>query len=163
MGKRIFAIDPGLGGAWAYIEDGYALGCGDMPTTGTGTKRRVQGRILAQHIGGCVPHACVIEQVGAMPKQGVSSTFRFGMAYGSVIAVAQALDVPVELVAPQTWKRHFRLIGADKEASRQKALDLAPCLHESLSRKRDENRAEAILIGLYFASQLPDASEREAA
>lgn len=148
----IFAIDPGLSGAWAVIVDGKATICGDMPVSGEGTHRRVAASVLAGFMRDARPDLCVIEQVGAMPGQGVASSFRFGMAYGAALAVTNVAEVPFELVHPTVWKRHFRLAGPDKEASRQKALDLAPRLSASLSRKLDHGRAEAILIGLYAAA-----------
>lgn len=149
---RIVAIDPGLGGAWAVIIDGRPTLCGDMPVSGEGTKRRVQASVLASVMRCNEPNLCVVEYVGAMPKQGVSSTFRFGMAFGAALAVPQALGIPIETVVPQLWKLRFGLRGQDKEASRQKALDLCPWLSDSLARKRDDGRAEAVLIGLYAAA-----------
>lgn len=148
----IFAIDPGLGGAWAVIVDGRPAILGDMPVAGEGTKRRVSASVLGQLMRDGHPDLCVVETANSMPKQGVSSTFRFGMAFGAAVAVPGVLGIPVELVTPQVWKRHFRLLGENKEAARQKALDLAPQISASLSRKKDDGRAEALLIGLYGAA-----------
>lgn len=148
----ILAIDPGLDGAWALIVGGTPFACGDIPTSGEGKQRRVQGRLLGDVIGSLRPDRAIIEQVGARPGQGVSSMFRFGMAYGAAIAVCQTEGLPLTLVTPGVWKRHFSLIGKDKEASRQRALDLAPGLATQLKRKKDAGRAEAILIGLYLSA-----------
>lgn len=149
---RIFAVDPGLGGAWALVEGGRPMLCGDMPVAGEGSRRRVTAAALAETIRTNSPDLCVVELVSAMPKQGLASTFRFGVAFGTILGIAGSLNLPVELVAPQVWKRHFRLIGTDKEASRAKALDLAPHLTSMLDRHRDHGRAEAVLIGLYAAA-----------
>lgn len=152
---RIISIDPGLGGAWAIVVDGRPTLCGDMPTTGESTKRRVNASVLATLMKTEPPDLCVIELVGAMPAslhgrtQGVASSFRFGMTFGAAIAVPQVLGIPFELVTPALWKLHFSLRGQDKEASRQKAIDLCPWLSGSLERKRDDGRAEAVLLGLY--------------
>lgn len=146
---RVFAIDPGLGGGWAVVIDGRPEVCGDMPVAGDGPRRRMLAGVLAEAMRRAAPDLCVIERANAMPKQGVSSTFRFGMSFGAAIAVPSILGVPFELVMPQVWKQHFKLRGLDKEASRQRALDLAPWLSSSLDRKRDEGRAEAVLIGIY--------------
>jgi len=146
---RVFGIDPGLNGAWALVVDGRAEQCGDIPTTGEGTKRRVAAGVLATIMRSSQPTLCVIELVGAMPGNAGNTMFRFGMSYGAVIAVANVIGVPLELVVPPVWKRHHRLLGTDKEASRQKAIDLAPHLSSSLARKLDTGRAEAILIGIY--------------
>jgi crossover junction endodeoxyribonuclease RuvC len=155
---RIFSIDPGLTGAFAVVVDGRPTLCGDMPTSGEGTKRRVQASVLANIMRGELPDLCVVELVNAMPyglhgrKQGAASTFRFGMSYGAALAVPAIVGVPVELVTPSLWKLHHGLRGQDKEASRQKALDLCPWLSASLDRKKDDGRAEAVLIGLYAAA-----------
>jgi crossover junction endodeoxyribonuclease RuvC len=146
---RIISIDPGLSGAWAVIVDGRAESCGDMPVSGEGAGRRVAASVLRGYVHNAVPELAVVERVGAMPKQGVASMFRFGMAYGAALAVPAVLGIAVELVEPSAWKRHFKLIGKDKEASRQKALDLCPDLAGLLRRKMDHGRAEAILIGMY--------------
>lgn len=146
---RVFAIDPGLSGGWAVVIDGRAEACGDMPVSGDGSMRRVAASVLRSLIASHAPQLCVVERVNAMPKQGVASTFRFGMAFGAALAVPAVLQVPVELVVPPVWKRHFNLLGTEKEASRQKALDLAPHLAEHLRRKLDHGRAEAVLIALY--------------
>lgn len=153
----IFSIDPGLSGAWAVIDEGRATTCGDLPVSGEGSGKRVAAAVLRSHLNEHHPHLAVVEQVSAMPaslhgrSQGTASTFRFGMAFGACLAVPAVLGIPVETVVPAVWKRRFGLIGKDKEASRQKALDLCPGLADQLRRKLDHGRAEAILIGLYAA------------
>lgn len=149
---RIFSVDPGLGGAWALVVDGRPERCGDMPVAGEGTKRRVAAGVLADLMRETTPDLCVVELVGSMPGNAASAMFRFGMSYGAVIAVANVLAIPVELVVPQVWKRHFRLLGQPKDASRQKALDLAPGIAAKLDRMKDQGRAEAALIGIYGAA-----------
>jgi crossover junction endodeoxyribonuclease RuvC len=154
---RIFAIDPGLSGAWALVVDGRPTLCGDMPTTGDGTKRRVSASVLGHAMKGA--DLCVIELVHSMPKQGVASSFRFGLAYGAALAVPAVLEIPIELIVPQHWKSHHKLRGSEKEASRQRALDLCPWLAPMLQRKRDDGRAEAVLLGLYGAATWDHARE----
>lgn len=146
---RIFSADPGLSGAWAAVEHGRVTGCGDMPVAGEGSNKRVSGVILADLIVACHAQLVVVEQSWPRPENGSRSAFSMGTSYGVLLGVAAALGVPVETVAPQTWKKSFRLLGTDKEASRGKALDLCPHLAGDLRRKLDHNRAEAILIGLY--------------
>lgn len=150
---RIFAIDPGLGGGWAAVIDGRPHSVGDMPVSGDGARRRIIASALADRMRAWEPQLCVVEMVSAMPGQGVSSMFRFGMAYGAALAIAGTLGIALELVTPPVWKKHFRLTGMApeiaKEAARQRALELAPWLTANLDRKRDHNRAEALLIGLY--------------
>lgn len=149
---RIFSVDPGLSGAWAAVHAGRVTGCGDMPVAGEGPNKRVSGVVLADLIVACHAQLLVVELSWPRPTDGSTQAFRFGSAFGIVLGVAAALGVPVETVAPQTWKKHFRLIGTEKEASRGKALDLCPHLAGELRRKLDHNRAEAILIGIYAAA-----------
>ena len=148
---RIFSIDPGLTGAFAVVVDGRPTLCGDMPTSGEGTKRRVQASVLANIMRGELPDLVVIEQSWSRPTDGAMQAFRFGVSYGAAVAIPQVLGYPVETVVPQLWKLRLGLRGQDKEASRQKALDLYPWLADQLRRKLDQNRAEAVLIGCYAA------------
>lgn len=148
---RIFAIDVGLTGGWAAVEKDRVTGCGDMPVAGEGAGKRVSGVILADLMVACHATLVVVEQSWPRPENGSRSAFSMGTSYGTVLGVAAALGIPVETVAPQTWKRSFRLIGTDKEASRGKALELCPHLADSLRRRKDHGRAEAVLIGLYGA------------
>jgi hypothetical protein len=78
--------------------------------------------------------------------QGVSSVFKFGKNYGIVIGVATGLSHPLVKITPFDWKRSNGLIGKDKDASRQLAMELWPRHAESFKRKRDDGRAEAALI-----------------
>lgn len=91
----------------------------------------------------------VVERVGAMPGQGVSSTFAFGRAYGTILGVLAAAGVPVVLITPAVWKKHYRLPAKDKEAARQKAIELFPGV-EGLALKKHHNRAEALLLAHYY-------------
>ena len=114
---------------------------------------------LCRHLAAThgAPDVCVIERVSAMPRQGVSSTFKFGTAYGIQRAVPAALGWPVEHVTPQHWKRAMRL-SADKDESRRRAIELWPTVADRFARKRDDGRAEAALIARWRAEQLlPDA------
>lgn len=151
----ILGIDPGASGAISFYFPTHPrlIAVEDMPVAGG----EVDVATLAQRIRQMSPDVAVIERVGAMPKQGVSSTFRFGTAYGSVRGVVAALGVPVHLVSPTTWKRHFRL-SADKEESRALALRLWPDSGH-FSRKKDHGRAEAALIARWGAETLPEVSD----
>jgi len=147
MPNTIFAIDPGLNGAYAvWGEDGKIQEVGDLPRF----SKHLNGAMLAKIIAVANPLFCVIEQVGARPGQGVSSTFNFGCAYGVCIGTFMALDMPFDTVTPGTWKREMG-IGKDKERARQKAVQLHPEAAEFLGRKLDHNRAEAILLAHYWS------------
>ena len=145
MRSCIMGVDPGLGGAIAFFEPEkdmvHAL---DMPVV----DGHVDVAALAAAIRGFKPEIAIVEQVGARPGQGVSSMFKFGTGYGMVRGVIAALGVPLHLVVPGKWKKHYSL-SSDKEASRALALRLWPLLSEALKRKKDEARAEAALIARY--------------
>lgn len=141
----LLGVDPGVSGAlaWWFPDEPHLVTVQDVPT--------VNGQIdpvtLARRIEQMRPTLAVVELVSAMPKQGVSSMFRFGTAYGMVLGTLAALKVPVHLVAPGKWKRAFGL-GADKEQARALALRLWPD-GSQFSRKKDHGRAEAALIARY--------------
>lgn len=143
----IMGVDPGLSGAIAFYFQGHPalIAAEDVPVAGG----EIDAATLAQRIRQMSPTCTVIELVGAMPKQGVSSTFRFGVAFGVIRGVVSALGIPTHLVAPTRWKKHFRL-PADKEAARALALRLWPT-SQHFSRKKDHGRAEAALLAKYGA------------
>lgn len=155
MHTIIFSIDPGATGAMATIGDGQLLEVIDIPTVGRGKKgkQEINGSDLAQRIRLTIlenPTAkfrAVIEDVHSMPKQGVASSFSFGQSFGVAQGVLQALSIPLTRVTPQKWKKHFSLIGSEKDAARGKVIDLFPLAPVTL--KKHTGRADAILIGLW--------------
>jgi hypothetical protein len=145
-------IDPGQEGAIAVMGKGD-LKVFDMPVVSAKGKPQLDfanlGRILREcsQRGDCI---ALVERVGSMPGQGLSSTFKFGMAYGGAIAALATLEIPYELITPATWKRTFRLVGGEKEDSRQRALELFPQMAELLKFKKHHGRAEALLLAEYL-------------
>lgn len=157
--RYILGIDPGLSGAMAFLPL-------TLPSLVTVDDLAVAGDALdaasiADRIAQMRPDIAVIEQVGAMPKQGVSSTFKFGRAYGTVIGIVGALDIPIHYVTPSRWKKHFRL-PAEKEAARALALRLWPGTADRFSRKKDAGRAEAALIARFAAETFDSIKPRVA-
>jgi crossover junction endodeoxyribonuclease RuvC len=152
---RVLGIDPGLEGAVCFFDSSYSLGGGrrwvtrDLPTAGEKAQRRINVAALRDFINEWRPQHAFIELAQAMPRQGVSSSFRYGRGVGAIEATVACCGVPVTYVTPQTWKKHFGLKGPDKEKSRARALQLAPELGTALARKKDHGRAEAALIALY--------------
>ena len=144
---KIVGIDPGLYGALALVGDGF-LDVQDMPTAGTSRRRIVAAPILGAMLRDWMPTYAAVEHVHAMPKQGVSSSFKFGRSLGVIEGALGALEVPIRYVAPAHWKRYFRL-SSDKEMSRLKAIETWPRISDQLSRKKDHGRAEALLIAQY--------------
>lgn len=151
----ILAIDPGKTGAIAHLHDDGRFCCVEsMPSVGKFVDAAgVADFIRAMRNQGTTQLRVILEQVGAMPGQGVTSMFSFGTSYGIVLGVVSALRLPLELVTPRIWKRDMGL-SKDKEASRRKALQLFPDAVQMLQRKKDEARAEALLLGLWFARRL---------
>lgn len=150
VGSCFLGIDPGLTGALAFYFPAHAerIAAYDLPVA----DKEIDAGGLARIIDRFGPQAVIIERVSAMPGQGVSSTFKFGQAYGTVRGVVQALGVPVHLVSPTSWKRHFKL-SADKEKARALAVRLWPS-SEHFERKKDHNRAEAALLARFGAETL---------
>jgi crossover junction endodeoxyribonuclease RuvC len=151
MSGRTLGVDPGASaGGWAVLDElGQIVAAGDLPVVGSGTKMIISGPLLAEIVLRYAPSRAVVERVGPMPKQGVSSTFKFGRGVGLVEGVLGGALVPISYVSPVTWKRHFQ-VGAEKEEARQKAIQLWPAhAAELFSRKRDHGRAEAALIALW--------------
>ena len=152
---RIIGIDPGLSGGIAILDDLKIYNLFDMPTMSEGKKNKNQlnsaqlVNIIKKHIleGNTF---VIVEQVSAMPGQGVTSMFNFGQTFGSIKGICAALNLPIFYVRPTKWKKHFELINSSKDASRTKAIEMYPHISERLSRKKDVNKADAILIARYF-------------
>tara|TARA_B100000676_G_scaffold223050_1_gene220295 strand:- start:532 stop:933 length:402 start_codon:yes stop_codon:yes gene_type:complete len=92
----------------------------------------------------------VVEQVSAMPGQGVTSMFNFGQSFGVIKGVCSAMQIPIHFVRPTKWKKYFNLIKTSKDASRSRAIEIFPKISEKLKRKKDSNKADAILIASYY-------------
>jgi crossover junction endodeoxyribonuclease RuvC len=147
-------IDPGITGAIAFLQDDYmeCIGLYDMPVMALGkNKHQVNAAELAKivHNGGNneKPITVYLELVNAMPGQGVSSMFNFGMGYGVVQGVCAALGYPLVLVRPNVWKKIAGLIGKPKESARTLAQQLYP--EQDLSLKKHVGRADALLIARF--------------
>ena len=145
----IIAIDPGIDGAAAALDDSCGLfqDVIDLPTRVVGKRREIDVRLLSAWIYHLMPRRIVIEEVHSMPRDGRVGSFRFGVTYGMLRAVsALATNEPLEFVLPQTWKAYFQLISEKKEASLGLALRLWPDQDHVLTRVKDHNRAEAMLL-----------------
>jgi len=149
-------VDPGQTGAIAVLADGACAGFIDMPIMlRKAGGHEVNAAELANKLREIVrAHAgayfiAIVEAVSAMPKQGVSSSFRFGESFGALKGVLGALNIPYRLVPPQMWKRHLRLTGCDKDAARTMVIQRFPEIAESMKRKKDVGRADALLLALW--------------
>jgi len=153
----IIGIDPGISGAISILENKKILEVHDMPTMidGKKNKKQINGyqlvNLIKKHIyENNEEIVLVLEHVNAMPGQGVTSMFNFGQSFGLVKGVAAALGLPIYLIRPTKWKKHFDLLQSEKDASRTKAIQIYPGISEKISRKKDSNKADAILIARYF-------------
>jgi crossover junction endodeoxyribonuclease RuvC len=158
MVTRILGVDPGINGGLSIVEitDGAApvlVECIDIPVIGTGAKERVDVAAIRNFIERHKPVRALIERAQAMPKQGASSGFKYGRAVGAIEGTIALCSIPVEIIEPSAWKRYWHLPGKDNESGRQKALQLFPDAHAVLARKRDQGRAEAALIALYYVER----------
>jgi len=128
---------------------GYYMGCGDMVHNGSYILTdEVMHEINLTRDGDDME--VVIELVGSMPKQGVASTFKFGMAFGATIALAERIRCPFHFVTPRIWKKALGL-DSDKNRSLSLARDLWP--EAPLSRQKDNGRAESLLIAEWLRLQ----------
>ena len=152
----LLGIDPGVSGALSVYEHKKLVEVLDMPTMSEGKKNKKQinsaqlSLEIKKRINGSDENAVVIEHVTAMPGQGVTSLFNFGQSFGVIKGICSALNLPVYFVRPVKWKKHFNLIGSSKDASRTKAIEMFPSFSDNMARKKDANKADAILIGRYF-------------
>ena len=92
----------------------------------------------------------VIEHVSAMPGQGVTSMFNFGQSFGILKGICTAMQLPMYFVRPTKWKKYFNLLNSEKDASRTRAIEIFPYFSSQLSRKKDSNKADAILIASFY-------------
>ncbi len=154
----IIGIDPGINGAICFFENGQVKDVLEMPTMAEGkkNKRQINGHQmfneLSSRIKGYNPQNInvIVEQVSAMPGQGVTSMFNFGQSFGVIKGICAAMQLPIFFVRPAKWKKHFELINSQKDASRTKAIEMFPKISSILSKKKDSNKADAILIASFY-------------
>ena len=154
----VIGIDPGISGSICFFEDGKILDVVEMPTMieGKKNKRQVNGSQVYNEISKRIKKIdkkdikVVIEQVSAMPGQGVTSMFNFGQSFGILKGMCSAMKLPMYFVRPVKWKKYFNLINSEKDASRTKAIEIFPYYSSNLSKKKDSNKADAILIASYY-------------
>ena len=153
---RIIGIAPGLSGGIAIIDDLKIFDIFDMPIMSEGKKNKNQlnsaqlVNIIKNHITIKDKTFVIVEQVSAMPGQGVTSMFNFGQTFGAIKGICASLGLPIFYVRPAKWKKHFDLINSSKDASRTKVIEMYPSISARLSKKKDVNKADAILIARYF-------------
>ena len=154
---KIIGIDPGLSGGIAVLENNKVLDIFDMPVMSEGKKNKRQlnsaqlVKLIKDNISKNEEVSVVVEQVNALPGQGVTSMFNFGQTFGAIKGVCAALGLPIFFVRPAKWKKHFELINSSKDSSRTKAIEMYPSLSNDLAKKKDVNKSDAILIARFYS------------
>ena len=154
---KIIGIDPGLSGAIAVLENNKVLNVFEMPVMSEGKKNKRQlnsallVNLLKENVINNEEVAIVVEQVNAMPGQGVTSMFNFGQTFGAIKGICAALGFPIFFVRPSKWKKYFELINSSKDSSRTKAIEMNPKLSNQLAKKKDVNKSDAILIARFYS------------
>ena len=154
----VIGIDPGISGSICFFQDGKIIDVVEMPTMTEGkkNKKQVNGSQIFNEISERIKKIdkkdikVIIEQVSAMPGQGVTSMFNFGQSYGILKGICSAMQLPMYFVRPAKWKKYFNLINSEKDASRTRAIEIFPYFSSQLSRKKDSNKADAILIASFY-------------
>ena len=154
----VIGIDPGISGAICFLENGKVIDVIDMPNMAEGkkNKRQVNGAQIFNEINNKIKNSpinevmVVIEHVSAMPGQGVTSMFNFGQSFGVIKGICAAMRLPLHLVRPVRWKKYFNLINSEKQASRTRVIELFPEISHKLSKKKDINKADSVLIASFF-------------
>ena len=154
----IIGIDPGISGSICFLDNGKIVDAIEMPTMTDGkkNKRQVNGSQIYNEILTRTKSVdkhnirVVIEQVSAMPGQGVTSMFNFGQSFGILKGVCSAMQLSMYFVRPAKWKKYFNLINSEKDASRTRAIEIFPYFSSKLSKKKDSNKAYAILIANFY-------------
>ena len=154
----IIGIDPGISGSICFFEDGKVTDIVEMPNMADGkkNKRQVNGAQIYNEISSRIKNfnkediKVVIEQVSAMPGQGVTSMFNFGQSFGVLKGICSAMQLSTYFIRPAKWKKYFNLINSEKDASRTKAIQIFPYISSQLSKKKDANKADAILLASFF-------------
>ena len=149
--SRVIGIDPGASGAIALLVSGVLVSVHDMPTVtverNKSQKRQVCPAGLSLLMQQLSPHKAIVEKVGAMPGQGVSSMFSFGRSVGIIEGVLAARQIPVTFVTPQSWQKQSGA-AKGKDGSRQRVMELFPSQAHLFARVKDDGRADAVLIAL---------------
>ena len=154
----IIGIDPGISGSICFFQDGKIIDVVEMPTMTEGkkNKKQVNGSQIFNEISVRIQKLdkkdikVIIEQVSAMPGQGVTSMFNFGQSFGILKGICSAMQLPMYFVRPAKWKKYFNLINSEKDASRTKAIEIFPYFSVHISKKKDCNKADAILIASFY-------------
>ena len=136
----IIGIDPGISGAMCFFQNGEITDVIDMPSMADGkkNKRQINSQQVFNEISERIINIpkkeiiVVIEQVSAMPGQGVTSMFNFGQSFGVLKGICSAMQLSMYFVRPAKWKKYYGLIKTEKDASRTKVIEIFPYISSKL-------------------------------
>jgi crossover junction endodeoxyribonuclease RuvC len=152
MSNKILGVDIGLQGAFSLYVDGKFERVIDMPCVEVIRGGKKKNHISAQGVAAAIkelnPTHAIVEKVGAMPNQGVTSMFAFGRAAGIIEGALAALNVPVTYVTPQAWMKATQC-GKGKDAIRHRCMELHPEHQQLFARVKDSGRADATMMAYY--------------
>jgi len=154
----IICIDPGISDSYCFLDNGKILDVIErhVMTDGKKNKKQVNGSQVYNEVTKRIKQfeknqiRVVIEHVSAMPGQGVTSMFNFGQSFGILKGICTAMQLPMYFVRPAKWKKYFNLLNSEKDASRTRAIEIFPYFSSQLSRKKDSNKADAIVIASFY-------------
>ena len=154
----IIGIDPGISGSICFFEDGKIIDVIEMPTMieGKKNKKQVNGSQLYNEIlkriekGKKNEVRVIVEQVSAMPGQGVTSMFNFGQSFGILKGICSAMQLPIYFIRPAKWKKYFNLINSEKDASRTRAIEIFPYFSSKLTKKRMQIKLTLFLFQVFI-------------
>ena len=154
---KILGIDPGASGALAFLDTvAGTLDLVDMPVMQVErngkTRREISEQMFSAVVSARAPEFAAVEKVSAMPGQGVTSMFSFGLAFGIARGVLAGRGIPIDLVTPQVWQKAAGVRGG-KDGSRQRACELFPAYVSAFARVKDNGRSDAALIAWWRATK----------
>lgn len=149
---RVLGVDIGINGAFSLYVNGKFERVIDMPCVEVIRGGKKKNHISAQGVAAAIkelnPTHAVVEKVGAMPNQGVTSMFAFGRAAGIIEGALAALNVPVTYMTPQAWMKATQC-GKGKDAIRHRCMELHPEHQQLFARVKDSGRADATMMAYY--------------
>ena len=150
----ILGVDVGLLGGIAVLDEGQLIAVYDMPVRKVPYKKKtrnvVDGKALYEIFNTHAPNLIVVETVGSMTGQGVTSSFNFGYSAGVIYGCASAFWEwsEIQFIRPQSWKKRFNLIGTSKDQARILCLEMFASNKELFKLKKNGGRADAALIAM---------------
>lgn len=151
---KIIGFDPGKIASYAIFDSTkpHLITVGEVEQVGSGRLLRPCGQHITELLRNI--DLAVVEEVGAMKGQGVTSVFTFGMCVGAILNAIGANNIPLCLVTPAQWKRSTRIhSGSDEEVkslARAYGTELWPQHKDIFRVKKNHGMAEAALMTRWY-------------